>query len=226
MDIQWCTRTELKMTAAKHIIPTRVVIDIGAGIQPQKIFKPTVHVVIDPYLPYIDVLKEKNKSANSMVFLHGTWDQTLPLFSDKSVDTIFALDVIEHFEKEAGLRFLKEAERVARKQIVIFTPLGMYEQDYDESDLTDRWGMQGGYWQSHRSGWTPEDFDAGWEFFVSKDFHAVDQHNAKLDYPQGAFWAIKTFTTAPISLRQNIKYLLLKIMVKAKSLMKKMLGKN
>jgi hypothetical protein len=225
MNIKWCTRSELQITAAKQIIPTQVILDIGAGIEPQKFFKPAVHVIIDPYLPYINVLKEKKK-ADHMIFLHGTWDKTLPLFPDKSVDTIFALDVIEHFEKEDGLRFLKEAERVARKQIVIFTPWGLYEQDYDEDNLTDRWGMQGGFWQAHRSGWTPEDFDGEWQFFASKEFHKVDQHELVLDHPHGAFWAIKTFGSTHINLSQNLKYFLPKIIAKTKSIVKKLIGKD
>ena len=54
---------------------------------------------------------------------NGTWDQVLPLMPDASVDSVFALDVIEHMEKDDGLKFLREAERVARCQVMIFTPL-------------------------------------------------------------------------------------------------------
>lgn len=31
--------------------------------------------------------------------------------------------------------------------------IGYFEQTYESRDKSDRWGMDGGYWQRHRSGW-------------------------------------------------------------------------
>ena len=48
--------------------------------------------------------------------------QALSLIPDKSLDVVVSLDVIEHLEKKDGLRLISEMERVAREQVVIFTP--------------------------------------------------------------------------------------------------------
>jgi len=50
--------------------------------------------------------------------------------------------------------------------------------------------MKGGRWQTHRSGWTPDDFGPEWHVVVCGDFHVVDENEAPLDEPFGAFWAI------------------------------------
>jgi hypothetical protein len=199
MSIQWESREMIFSIVEKNIVPTHIVLDIGAGIRPQSFFIPTTHIIVEPFLPYINSLKKEWMAIPRTVYLNGTWDRVLPFFPDKSVDTVFALDVIEHFEKEDGIRFIKEVERIASKQIVIFTPLGLYPQEYDESDLTDRWGLQGGYWQSHRSGWEPSEFSDSWDVFACKDFHTVDQHGSPMDRPFGAFWAIKSFSLQPVS---------------------------
>ncbi|MBA4386267.1 MAG: hypothetical protein C0410_16155 [Anaerolinea sp.] len=192
MPITLCSKEEFIPKALESIIPVESVVDVGAGIRPQTFFIPSTHVIVEPFKPYIDRLKESSAFSSHMVILNGTWDQVLPFFPDKSVDTVFALDVIEHFKKEAGFKFINQAERIARKQVVIFTPSGMYEQSYDDESKADRWGMQGGFWQSHRSGWKPEDFNGDWELLVCNDFHQTDQYDEVLHEPFGAFWAIKT----------------------------------
>ena len=71
--------------------------------------------------------------------------------------------------------------RIARVQVVIFTPLGMYPQEYDEGDA-DAWGMDGGHWQTHRSGWFPAELarvGEGWEAVVVPEFHHADQHGER-----------------------------------------------
>lgn len=60
-------------------------------------------------------------------------------------DLVYCLDVIEHMEKEDGLRLLAELERVAVRRILLFTPNGFRPQDSDDP------------WQVHRSGWTADE---------------------------------------------------------------------
>jgi hypothetical protein len=107
---------------------------------------------------------------------------------------VFALDFIEHLEKQDGVRMLREAQRVARRQIVVYTPLGFFPQSYDDPHKTDRWGMDGGYWQTHRSGWDYDDFGPEWEFICSPDFLFLDEDNQPLAEPLPAFWAIRNLS--------------------------------
>jgi len=192
MNITWFSREELIHIIPTKIIPVNSVLDVGPGIQPQTLIHPLIHILAEPYLPYIKKIQSTQGRYPQFVYLNSTWDRVLPCFPDKSIDTIFAIDVIEHFTKEDGIKFIAEAERVALKQIVIFTPLGWYPQTY-EKDTTDRWGMDGGHWQAHHSGWEPSDFPGGWDHYCCKEYHIIDQHDQPLEQPFGAFWAIRTF---------------------------------
>jgi len=62
-------------------------------------------------------------------------------FKDASFDAVLLLQLIEHFRKEEGLRLIKEAERIARKQVILGTPVGFLGFDF------------------HLSGWLPEELE-------------------------------------------------------------------
>jgi hypothetical protein len=118
------------------------------------------------------------------------WHEAVNFFPEKSVDTVFLVDVIEHLEKEEGRNLLALTEKIARKQVVVFTPLGFMPQHHE--DGKDAWGLNGADWQEHKSGWLPEDFSEDWQFFIAKEFHLIDNLLQPLEKPYGAFWAIKT----------------------------------
>lgn len=191
MKVTWITRQESHAVVQGKVVQTKVVLDIGPGIRPQGYFKPQIHICVEPYLPYIERLRQDMGDDAAYVFQNCTWDKAMELLPERSVDTVFALDVLEHFEKEEGFRFLKEASRVARRQIIVFTPLGLYPQTYDGTSDKDRWGMNGAYWQAHRSGWYPEDFGDDWEFVCCKKFHFIDENEKPLKKPVGAIWAFR-----------------------------------
>ncbi len=199
MELFWYTREELIDAVGKEIIPTKIVMDVGPGIRPQSFFIPLIQIIVEPFLPYIERVRLNPDCFARNVYICNTWDKVLPKIAAKSIDTIFAIDVIEHFTKSEGKTFIEQAQRVAKKQIVIFTPLGFYPQDYQENDV-DRWGMNGGEWQAHKSGWLPTDFDGDWKIFACNDFHEFNQNEKKLNEPIGAFFAILSFekTITPI----------------------------
>lgn len=70
-------------------------------------------------------------------------------FGPKSFDAAIALDVIEHFDKPDGYRFLEMLESIARKRVILFTPNGFLPQN--------EW--DGNVHQVHRSGWEVYDFE-------------------------------------------------------------------
>lgn len=65
-------------------------------------------------------------------------------FAPGSFDCVVALDVIEHFDNEGGLRLLDAMERIAAKKVVIFTTNGFVAQPATADNPH----------QLHRSGWT------------------------------------------------------------------------
>lgn len=74
------------------------------------------------------------------------------LFRPKSLDILMALDVIEHMDKEDGIRFLRQMESIARKRVVAFTPNGFVPQPEEAVAVNP--------WQAHRSGWTVDEFQS------------------------------------------------------------------
>ena len=67
--------------------------------------------------------------------------RSLP-FKSHSFDVVLVLQLIEHFNKEEGMCLIKEAERIARKQVILGTPVGFLKLDF------------------HLSGWLPEELGA------------------------------------------------------------------
>jgi len=194
MRVYYLDKDKLFPEVTKRLKTTEVVLDIGSGIRPQKLVTPRVHICFEPYQGYLDHLQEKAKDefGRSYLILKGTWEDAVKVLPPKSVDSVFLLDVIEHLEKKKGQRLLKKTEKLAREQIVIFTPLGFVPQEH--KDGQDAWGLEGGKWQEHKSGWYPKDFDQSWSIFVSKEYHFNDNLGKKYPKPYGAFFAIKNLS--------------------------------
>src|SRR3972149_7245575 len=192
-NVRWVDREKLFEEAAGAFESVEVVLDIGCGIMPQKLIQPRVHICFDPFPQYIEYLQEKvkNETDRTYVIVNGDWDDAVTKLAPKSVDTIILSDVIEHLKKEDGKRLLAASEKIARRQIAIFTPLGFVPQNHP--DGKDAWGLDGGKWQKHLSGWDPDkDFTSEWTIIGSKQFHFKDNKGEILKEPWGAFWAIKT----------------------------------
>ncbi len=196
MKVYWFDKDDLFPAVINCLEESDVVLDIGCGIVPQSLLRPSVHICCEPFVQYIDHLQEKIRTEydRTYVILNATWAEVVDLFPHQSVDTVFLVDVVEHLKKEEALDLLKKTESLARKQIAIFTPLGFLPQKH--SDGKDAWGLDGAHWQEHKSGWQPEDFDESWEIYATKTFHTTDNMGKSFDTAYGAMWAIKTFKVA------------------------------
>ncbi|MFK7871472.1 MAG: methyltransferase domain-containing protein [Roseobacter sp.] len=191
------SRDELLDEVKKAIRETDVVADIGCGIVPMNYFRPKLHLMIEPWNEYADILSYRHADDKSVMVLRQDALSMLKSMSDKSVDSVFMLDVIEHIEKETGKAILVECERVAREQIVLFTPLGFMEQHMESGDK-DGWGLSGTGVQEHLSGWEPDEFGPEWAIFSCNDFHQVVFKGESLPRTHGAFFAIRNFDVAQI----------------------------
>jgi len=194
-------RNFLLIAIQKVIKPAQVVLDIGCGIQPQNHITPAVHICCEPFGDYIEYLQREIQGRKKVglidrnyVFLNAAWSDVMKYVPERSVDTIFLLDVIEHLEKAQGEELLAWMEKTARHQVVVFTPLGFLKQEH--SNGKDAWGMNGGKWQEHKSGWTPEDFDDTWQIYATKKFHYESNVGDTYTTPAGAFYAIKTINNS------------------------------
>lgn len=192
MSIMVLPKNSLVSTVVTKIQPADIVLDIGCGISPQYLSKPLIHICCEPHSEYIEHLQNnvtKGVRDRQYVLVHATWEEAVKLFPSKSVDIVFLLDVIEHVEKKSALKLLESTINLARKQVVLFTPLGFFPQEHP--DGRDAWGLHGGKWQEHKSGWEPKDFDSSWDFYISENYHYVDNAGRPLTSPFGAFYAIK-----------------------------------
>lgn len=196
------------------IAPVNTVLDIGCGIRPQNFIMPTVHVCCDAHREYLDTLQSTitafrnndeeftpnefctitRENSSEFILLNQDWSSAIEKFLPKSFDTVFLLDIIEHLEKEEGKRLIRETEKLCRRQMVIFTPLGFIEQEHENE--TDAWGLSGALLQKHLSGWEPNDFDDSWTIYVCGNFHTHDNMGELYEDAKGAFFAIKNFIPA------------------------------
>ncbi len=97
-----------------------------------------VHICCEPYVEYAQKILQKNPKTKEFVVLNVGWQQAMDIFPDNSVDTVITMDVIEHLEKSEGLALLKRTVEKARRQVVIFTPLGFMPQEVPEG-MKDGW---------------------------------------------------------------------------------------
>ncbi len=205
--IEWFNADELVHEAQKKINQVNIVLDVGCGIRPQRLTRTFIHVCVDAHKQYLAVLKDRIITDKGIrgrlkyLYVNTIVDKIIKLFPDKSFDSIFLLDVIEHLEKQKGLDLINSFKKIARHQIVIFTPIGFVKQEHP--DGKDAWGLDGGTWQEHKSGWTPEDFDDSWEFVACKAFHKATNLGESIEIPVGAFFAIKTVNDPPSLINQR-----------------------
>jgi hypothetical protein len=169
-------------------------LDIGPGIRPCDFIKAKLHICVEPYKEYIDFYTNKviKGEADPKIYLNMSWQDSLDYFPDKSVDVITIIDVIEHLPKDEGMMLLLKTQEKCKKAIVIFTPLGFMPQCHP--DGIDAWGLKGGEYQEHKSGWLPSDFSNHFVNLVCEDFHKKDHNGVYFDKPYGAFFAIRNMT--------------------------------
>lgn len=131
---------------------------------------------VDIFLPYLE--ESKGKKIHDSYILA---DISRLCIKPKSVDCVLALGLLEHLEKEEGLKLLELMQVVARKRIIINMPNGYLRQD----------AFDGNVYQMHKSGWVCEDlrrlgFSAS-GFFGLK---SLRMEYGKLRYRPRLFWFI------------------------------------
>lgn len=69
-------------------------------------------------------------------------------FPEKSFDIVLSTHVIEHLTKKEGISLMEQLEKIAKKKVVIVTPVGFFEQHEHDNNP----------YQEHHSGWEAKDF--------------------------------------------------------------------
>jgi hypothetical protein len=139
------------------------VLDVGTGTMRSLASLPCgVKVGLDAHRPYL-----ASRIETSAVPIHAPVSALSRLFVPDAVDLVTMIDFIEHLEKDEAITALKDAELVAGRRVVVFTPRGHFPQeDYDALNLG------GEAFQRHRSEWDVSDFRGlGYAVIVLTGFH-------------------------------------------------------
>lgn len=147
---------------------SRTVLDVGCGVgNTLKEFCCPIKIGVDAHRPYL----ENTEPDVPFIKLNFTAERLNEIFLPHSLDSVTLIDVIEHFEKGVALNVLHQAEEIAAKKVIVFTPRGFFRQVE-----VDYYGLGGEGYQRHRSGWEVEDFQKlGYHIIIFNQFH--DQEN-------------------------------------------------
>lgn len=124
----------------------QTVLDLGCGAEPYVGECHNVEKVIGADASYEAC--RKALGARKYAYITQSVFPDLP-FEPRSVDAVTLLQVVEHLTKDKASKLIEEAEKLARRRIVITTPNGFVEQEaYGDNSF-----------QEHLSGWRVKDFE-------------------------------------------------------------------
>lgn len=136
-------------------------LDLGCGKDPKLIkdIKCKERWGVEIFEPYFQQIKSK---AFYDIHVLGDIRAVVRGIGDNRFDLVTGIDLVEHFSKEAGIELLKEIDRVAKREILLFTPYKFYHQDaYEENP-----------YQEHKSGWDENDF-LGFNVYLLPKMHGT-----------------------------------------------------
>ena len=157
-------------------------LEIGCGSRARAARGAKTYVGVDVVEDY---LAAAHRKYPRQLFMLGDWREAMGMFEPQSFDAVYAIDFIEHLGRLDGKQFLKEAFRLARLGVAVFTPNGPMPQRQGN-------GLPKGAPRSqvHCSAWTPDDFP-GWQIKTFRNFHRQLADGTPLEQPIGAFWALR-----------------------------------
>jgi hypothetical protein len=139
------------------------VLDVGTGLMRSLEDLPCpVKIGLDAHRPYLE-----HREVVDAVPINASALELERLFVPGAADLVTFIDVIEHFPPDEAREVLRQAEQVARRRVLLFTPRGHFPQEGH-----DAFGLGGEELQRHRSSWEPEDFlERGYRVAVFAGFH-------------------------------------------------------
>lgn len=112
-------------------------------------------IKIDGIEGYTGYLTPVHDYAYNQIMI-GDALELLPMLDSHSYELVLAIDILEHFDKNQGIRFLKECRRVCSGSALISTPKTFIEQDVPANPF-----------ENHRSVWNDDDLKrCGFDTFL------------------------------------------------------------
>lgn len=164
MTVNIVNHKDILIAINELLSDSRTVLDVGCGVGATlKDFCCPVKIGLDAHRPYL----ENTKSGGQFIKINFKAERLSKLFLPNSLDSVTLIDVIEHFEKKVAFDVLRQAEEIAAKKVIVFTPRGFFKQI-----KVDHYGLGGESYQRHRSGWEVEDFQRlGYNIIIFNKFH-------------------------------------------------------
>lgn len=126
------------------------VLDVACGLSLKSKFLPAqIRVGIDVHEPYLRAIE----SDVPYVVMKGDVRNLREHFLENSFDIVYALNIVEHLEKEEALQLVGECKSIAKLAVVLDTPNGYVPQNIDIQ------GFGADHWETHRCGWTVSEFE-------------------------------------------------------------------
>jgi Methyltransferase domain len=156
----------------------QTILDVGCGCpSPLRVLQGVHLVGVDGYGPALE--QARRLRSHDEYFLRDV-REIGELMRSRRFDACVALDVIEHLEKEDGLRMLRSMEHLAARRVIIFTPNGFVPQQSQDGNL-----------QEHLSGWTPEEMRAlGYRVVGMYGPKRLRGQHARIKYTPRPFWVL------------------------------------
>lgn len=168
---------------AKQLKKSGSVLDVGCGSNSpfRKMRKNIRSEGIDIYRKSISLSKKQGIHQNYKTADIRKLDR---YYSKKSFDTVIALDVVEHLKKKEALKLIRDMENIAKKNVVILTPNGYYDQDE----------LEGNPYQIHQSGWTKDDFKKlDYRIYGLRGWRKLRGEHAEIKWKPWFFWGFCSF---------------------------------
>ncbi len=114
---------------------------------------------IEGYAGYINAVHEYAYTH----LMIGDALEILPTLDARKYDLVLAIDILEHFDKDQGMVFLTECQRVCKGSILVSTPKEFIEQEVIANPL-----------ENHRSHWTENDLRmCGFDSFLPNSLSLI-----------------------------------------------------
>lgn len=120
------------------------ILDVGCGLSlKSKFIFAQIRVGVDIFEEYFSHIE----SNVPYILIKYDVRRLKEIFIPRSFDLVIAADIIEHLQKEEAVDMIKQCELIAKKGIILETPLGYVPQNIDIL------GYGGHHFQTHRCGW-------------------------------------------------------------------------
>ncbi len=164
------------------------VVDLGAGAGDSPMSRRILDapwkklVSVEAFIPSIHQLQSRTALASEHEILEGHIETVVNDLRKHEMDVALLIDSIGHLSRADSLKTLRHLEKVIRRGIVIYTPIGRYRSaDRELNALLQQ-----------RSIWKPADFSK-----LGYTVTILEGHYARAEPPINAIWAVKTLNANP-----------------------------